>query len=133
MDLTFLVPVVLVVVAYLAVRQLAPSVFPRLLGQVDAGEAAAFLRDGAWIVDVRTDREFSRRHLPGAVHAALGRLSEEAPQLLPDRGRVLLLYCQSGGRSLMAQRILRGLGYEHVHNLGSYSRAQTILDRGRKR
>jgi len=39
---------------------------------------------------------------------------------------VLLLHCAAGVRSAMAMKALRGLGYKHAYNLGSYDRAASI-------
>ena len=50
-----------------------------------------------------------------------------APGELKDKSRVLLLHCLSGGRSGIAKRQLKGMGYTNVFNLGSYGRAKQIV------
>jgi rhodanese-related sulfurtransferase len=44
-----------------------------------------------------------------------------------DKNRVLLLHCQTGRRSSMAQKKLIRLGYSNVFSLGSYGRAEKIV------
>ena len=85
------------------------------------------LASGALVVDVRTAREFTSGHLPGAINIPLGELRATVRQKVPDKNQPLLLHCLSGGRSAIAVRQLRGLGYASVFNLGSYSRAEHIL------
>ena len=91
---------------------------------VDA--ARRHLQQGALVVDVRSAGEFRGGHLPDAINIPLGELKEVLPRREPDKNRVLLLHCLSGTRSGMARRILKGMGYSNVFNLGSYGRAQKI-------
>ena len=90
--------------------------------------ARARLQDGALLVDVRSVDEFRARHLPGALNIPWSDLAEQAPGRLPDKNRVLLLHCLSGTRSSLARRALRGMGYPNVFNLGSYGRAQRVVE-----
>jgi len=93
-------------------------------------EAAAreHMKQGAMLVDVRTVREFEARHLTNAVNIPLAELKEKVPDRVPDKHRVLLLYCRSGRRSGIAEGHLRNMGYTNVFNLGSYGRAQGIVN-----
>ncbi len=88
--------------------------------------ARNYLRQGALVVDVRSSGEYSGGHLPNAVNIPLGELKEALPIRVPDKNQVLLLHCLSGTRSAIAKRQLKGMGYQNVFNLGSYSRAQEI-------
>ena len=119
MDLLIVAIPVAVVIALVLLKQLT---------QLSAAAAAEHLRQGARIVDVRSPAEFQEKHLPNAINIPLGDLKDLAPEKLPDKERVLLLHCLSGGRSAMGMRVLKGMGYRHVFNLGSYSRASRIVD-----
>ena len=37
-----------------------------------------------------------------------------------DRSKPVILYCASGGRSALAGKTLKDLGYEKVYNLGAF-------------
>ncbi len=74
---------------------------------IDAGQAL--------ILDVREPEEFERGHLPAARLLPLRLLLDQAG-VLPRR-RTILLVCRSGRRSLRALHMLRGLGFESLHNL----------------
>jgi phage shock protein E len=93
--------------------------------------ARKHLREGALVIDVRSPEEFQSRHLPNAVNLPLGTLAEALPRLAKDKGQVLLLHCLSGTRSGFARQQARRLGYPRVYNLGSYARAQQIVEGAR--
>ena len=117
MDWIVLVIVVLVVGGLLFLRQ---------RGSVSVEEARRYLREGALLVDVRTPHEFSGGSVPGAINIPLSDLPGAMTKHAPDKNRVLLLHCQSGGRSAMAARKLRAAGYTRVFNVGAFSQAQKL-------
>jgi rhodanese-related sulfurtransferase len=84
------------------------------------------LKEGALLVDVRTVGEFQAGSVPGAVNVPLSDLPDAMTKKVPDKNRVLLLHCQSGGRSLMAAMKLRSAGYTRVFNVGSFSQAEQV-------
>ena len=95
------------------------------LVQPDA--ARDWLKQGARVIDVRSEGEFKGGHLPGAVNIPLGRLRDEIARVAPDKDQPLLLHCLSGTRSGMGKAQLKKLGYRNVFNLGSYGRAERIV------
>ncbi len=97
------------------------------LSFVSSERSRQFLQEGALVVDVRNPGEFNSGHLPAAINIPLGDLSTEAPRRFPDKNRVLLLHCLSGGRSAIAKGQLKRMGYRNVFNLGSYRRAEQIV------
>lgn len=112
----------LIVIAVLAV-----FFFIRRLSLISPEAARQAIRNGALVIDVRSSSEYGSGHLAGAVNVPLGELSERIGQVCPDKNRMILLHCLSGGRSGMAVGTLKSLGYTNAHNLGSYSRTQRIL------
>ncbi|HPC61748.1 MAG TPA: rhodanese-like domain-containing protein [Verrucomicrobiota bacterium] len=122
MDWTVWIVAAAVVAAFFAWKRLA-LVSPR--------EARAWLAKGARIIDVRTPGEYQSRHVPGAINVPLGDLSGQIGRHAPDKTQPLLVYCLSGGRSGVAQSLLKRAGYQHVFNLGSYGRAEKIVTGGR--
>lgn len=93
---------------------------------VSADVARKYLAAGALVIDVRTPQEFSSGHVPGAISIPLHELHTKLPSQVPDKSRPLLLHCLSGGRSAIAARKARGMGYTMVFNLGSFARARRI-------
>ena len=97
------------------------------LGLVSARVALELLKKGGKVIDVRTAEEYRRDHLPGAVNVPLDELEERIRKVAPDKSQPLLLHCLSGGRSGIATRKLRQLGYLQVFNLGGYGRAAKVV------
>jgi molybdopterin/thiamine biosynthesis adenylyltransferase/rhodanese-related sulfurtransferase len=89
------------------------------IGEVDAARAHELLdsAERPLLVDVREQDEWSEGHLPGAIHVSRGNLESRIERAAPDRGRPIVLYCQSGARSAFAAKTLEELGYENVVSL----------------
>ena len=96
-------------------------------GQISAKDAAAHLKKGALVIDVRSPGEFNSGHLPAAINLPLDQIEESLPCRVKDKNQVLLLHCLSGTRSGMARRKLKSLGYTQAFNLGAYGRAESIV------
>ena len=96
-------------------------------GQISTKDAASYLKKGALVIDVRSPGEFNSGHLTNTIHIPLDEITTAVPQRWPDKSQVLLLHCASGMRSGVAQKQLIRFGYTNSFNLGSYSRAESIL------
>lgn len=70
-----------------------------------------------FIIDVRTRKEYLEYHLNKSVNIPLSELKEKIEKVQPDKERKILLYCQTGGRSKKAAKILENLGYYQLYNL----------------
>ena len=69
----------------------------------------------AFIVDVRERNEFMSGHIEGAINVPMsGFDAKRVP-----KGKPVIVYCLSGARSAMAQRMLAQAGYEDVKNYRS--------------
>jgi hydroxyacylglutathione hydrolase len=67
------------------------------------------------IVDVRSPEEWSKGHLPGAIHIPLAQLPDRAGEL--DASAPIVLQCKGGGRSSIATSFLQSRGITGVSNL----------------
>jgi rhodanese-related sulfurtransferase len=79
------------------------------------------------VVDVRDGPEVAQSgKVAGAVHVSRGMLEFRADPELPshdkafDKGKTVIVYCASGGRSALAGKLLKDLGYTNVYNLGGF-------------
>ena len=88
------------------------SLFGRRGAHASPQEAVACLNRGAALVDVREQGEFARGHVRGALNIPLGELRAGGTALLdarlPAGTHEVVLVCQSGMRSRVAQAILSG-------------------------
>ena len=69
--------------------------------QITAQEAAELMESetGYIVLDVRTPEEYAERHIPGAINVPNETIGSTAPEQLPDKGQLILIYCRSGNRS----------------------------------
>ena len=95
--------------------------------QVPKKAAAAYLRTGAVVIDVRSAGEFTAGPLARAINIPLSEIESVTARKFTDKNQVLLLHCQNGKRSSEATRKLKELGYTNAYNLGSYDRAAQIV------
>jgi rhodanese-related sulfurtransferase len=88
---------------------------------VDGQTAQILAAEGATIIDVRSPEEYEEAHVPGAMNIPVSEMSREAVQEEDINGRIIL-YCNSGNRSMQAYEELSSDGYVHqIYNLGPMS------------
>jgi len=85
------------------------------VARATGAEARALVASGATLLDVRSQEEFDARHLDGATLIPVDQLDGRIAEV--PRDHPVVVYCQSGGRSSSAARMLAAAGYE-VHDLG---------------
>lgn len=69
------------------------------------------------LVDVREESEWSKGHLPGAMHIGKGVLERDIEKSLPDEDAEIVLYCGGGFRSALAAENLQSMGYHNVTSM----------------
>jgi len=79
------------------------------------------------VVDVRDAPELEKSgKIAGAVHVSRGMLEFRADPESPyhdknfSKDKSVILYCASGGRSALAAKLLKDMGYDHVYNVGAF-------------
>jgi rhodanese-related sulfurtransferase len=111
----------------LGVKQMmeaANAAVPRIT-PVQAKEMIA--KGNTLVVDVRDAPELEKTgKVAGAVNVSRGMLEFRADPESPyhdksfAKDKTLILYCASGGRSALAGKVLKDMGYEQVYNLGAF-------------
>ena len=66
------------------------------------------------LVDVREESEWSKDHLPGAIHLGKGVIERDVEERVPDLNAAMVLYCGGGYRSALAADNLQKMGYTNV-------------------
>jgi sulfur-carrier protein adenylyltransferase/sulfurtransferase len=75
------------------------------------------------VIDVRDPDEFRDGHIEAASNISRGFLEFRVASAVPDPKTPVVLYCQTGLRSMLAAKALHELGYEKVINLqGGYQK-----------
>jgi rhodanese-related sulfurtransferase len=96
--------------------------------RISAAQARDMMGKGdALVVDVRDAPEVAASgKVAGAVHVSRGMLEFRADPASPyhdknfAKDKTVILYCGSGGRSALAGKALKDLGYDRVYNLGAF-------------
>ena len=78
--------------------------------------SAAGVPDGAWLLDVREDDEWTAGYAPGARHIPLGQLGARTAEIPQDE--VVYVICRSGGRSARATQALSAAGWDAINVAG---------------
>lgn len=97
------------------------------VGRIDPARARSLIDAGALVVDVRDPTEVAQSgKVAGAVNVSRGMLEFRADDATPyhdpafRKDRPVVVYCASGGRSALAGKVLKDMGYAEVYNLGAF-------------
>ncbi|ERP93444.1 sulfurtransferase [Marinobacter sp. ES-1] len=71
------------------------------------------------LLDVREADEYNTSHIPGAVNVSRGILEFKLTNdpAFEDRALNLVIYCKNSGRSALAARAMKEMGYIHVQSI----------------
>jgi len=72
---------------------------------------------GAILIDVRSNQEYREGHLQGAINIPEFEINKEIQRKIPKKNQLIILYCQYGGRSRNAMKIMNKMGYTNIYNL----------------
>jgi rhodanese-related sulfurtransferase len=96
--------------------------------KITPDQASEMIKKGdTLVVDVRDAPEVAASgKVAGAVNVSRGMLEFRADPESPyhdknfDKGKTVILYCASGGRSALAGKVLKDMGYDKVYNVGGF-------------
>ena len=74
-------------------------------------------KQGAVIIDVRSEQEFKEGHIEGAISIPEYEIKNRMKKELPNLEQTIIAYCSTGHRSRRAQKVLEKMGYSQVYNL----------------
>ena len=89
----------------------------RRVREIPVGEAFDKLKNGAALIDVREDNEWSAGHAAGATHLGRGIIERDIVGKFPGKDGELVLYCGGGYRSALAADNLQKMGYTNVFSM----------------
>lgn len=78
-----------------------------LLALIDSGRRPA-------ILDVRSEWEYRRGHVPGAVHIPFWKVGTRLGEVPGKKSEPLVVYCGHGPRAWRAGGVLRRHGFTHI-------------------
>jgi len=89
---------------------------PDLASLIESGKAPV-------IVDVRSEGEYQRDHVKGALHIPFYSLRGHADRLPAEEGTFTVLYCEHGPRAGLGRILLWFSGYGNVRYLEGHMKA----------
>jgi rhodanese-related sulfurtransferase len=96
--------------------------------RITAAQAKEMIEKGnTLVVDVRDAPEVEKSgKVAGSLNVSRGMLEFRADPESPyhdksfSKDKTVILYCASGGRSALAGKVLKDMGYDRVYNLGAF-------------
>jgi phage shock protein E len=91
------------------------GLFKNLFGGEDISEK---IKEGAYLVDVRTPIEYDGGHVKGSVNIPLDRVAISLEKF--KNKNHIIVFCRSGNRSSQAKSILKKNGFTNIINGGTW-------------
>lgn len=100
--------------------------FSALFGKTDNSQLTEIVKDGAFLVDVRTPAEFSAGSVKGAVNIPLDKVPSQLSKFKNKKN--IVVFCRSGSRSSQAKSILENNGFHNVINGGTWQNVNQAVN-----
>ncbi len=83
---------------------------------IDKGQT---VDDGEYrIVDVRPKSKYEKGHIPTAMNLPNGNLDGDVTP--PPKDKLIIVYCETGGRAQVAAKKMAEAGYTQIYNWGGF-------------
>ncbi len=102
------------------------NILQKLFGSAPAADLGSLIKEGAFLVDVRTPGEFSGGHVKGSVNIPLDKVVAELSRF--KNKKHIIVFCRSGNRSSQAKSILNQNGFTNVVNGGTWSNVNSFVN-----
>ncbi len=101
------------------------GIFNNLFGGNSNEKLVTLVKEGAFLVDVRTPEEFAEGNVKGSTNITLDQVTANLDQFKGKENSVV--FCRSGNRSGQAKNILEQNGFTNVTNGGTWQDINNIL------
>jgi phage shock protein E len=102
------------------------NIFKKLFGGAPAADLGSLIKEGAFLVDVRTPGEFVAGHVKGSVNIPLDKVAAQLS--LFKNKKHIIVFCRSGNRSSQAKSVLNQHGFTNVVNGGTWSNVNSLVN-----
>lgn len=87
--------------------------------QISYKEAKDILKNdkSSILIDVRSPQEYKEGNLDTSINIPLYDIEAKIENIIKNKEKPLIIYCQSGNRSKRAIQILSKKGYENLYNI----------------
>ncbi|CDS93164.1 MULTISPECIES: rhodanese-like domain-containing protein [Sphingobacterium] len=102
------------------------GLFSAIFGKTDNSQLSEAIKNGAFLVDVRTPAEFSAGSVKGAINIPLDKVPMELTKFKGKEN--IVVFCRSGNRSGQAKNILEQSGFQNVINGGTWENVNQLAN-----
>lgn len=102
------------------------GILKNLFAQTDNKQLSEAIKNGAYLVDVRTPGEFSGGSATGAVNIPLDKIQSQIAKFKDKKN--IVVFCRSGNRSSQAKSILEQNGFRNIINGGTWQNVNNIIN-----
>ncbi|MBS1573036.1 MAG: rhodanese-like domain-containing protein [Bacteroidetes bacterium] len=102
------------------------GIIKNMFAPTDNSNLKEVVKNGAFLVDVRTPAEFSGGSVKGAVNIPLDKVPSQLSKFKNKKS--IVVFCRSGSRSGQAKSILESNGFQNVINGGTWQNVKQIVN-----
>lgn len=102
------------------------GLFKNMFSQTPNASLSEAVKNGAFLVDVRTPGEFASGSVKDAVNIPLDKVQSQISKF--KEKKTVVVFCRSGGRSSQAKSILEQNGIQNVINGGTWQNVNQALN-----
>lgn len=101
------------------------NLLKKIFGSAPKQDLSLLIKEGAFLVDVRSAMEFAGGHAKGSVNIPLDTIPS---QLAKFKGKKnIIVFCRSGNRSSQAKMYLEQQGFTNVVNGGTWQDVKSFV------
>ncbi len=100
------------------------GILKNMFASTDNSGLKEAVKNGAFLVDVRTPAEFSAGSVKGAVNIPLDKVPSQLSKF--KNQKTIVVFCRSGNRSTQAKSILEQNGFQNVINGGTWQNVNEL-------
>ncbi|MFE3870463.1 rhodanese-like domain-containing protein [Flavobacterium sp. ZS1P70] len=103
------------------------GIFKNIFSKKDTMQMEKSIKEGAFLVDVRTPSEFTERHVNGSINIPLDQVANQLDKF--KEKEQIVVFCRSGNRSGQAKMILEQNGFKNVINGGTWQDVKEAISK----
>ena len=102
------------------------NIFKSLFKRKQSSNLQNIIKEGAFLVDVRTAGEFKEGHVKGSFNIPLDTIPGQLAKFKNKKN--IIVFCRSGMRSGQAKTILQQHGFTNVVNGGTWLKMNSMVN-----
>lgn len=103
------------------------GIFKNIFSKKNTIQMEKSIKEGAFLVDVRTPSEFTEGHVKGSTNIPLDQVANQLDKF--KEKEQIIVFCRSGNRSGQAKMILEQNGFKNVINGGTWQDVKEAISK----